>query len=209
MFKHYCMAALLLVIVNAQPLLGNTPPSYPPYPTSYPQTTNMNFLPTHYPAERYWSGREEMAYVDNGGYASPKQRKLRHGDWSYHENWRYDRDAFYSGETQPQYYREHHPYGPPGVGYDGDDNYLRYRNYQYYNDYYSHYPHNGDRYHYYANAYPYSNYRTSRHNIDENDLEYRDHRDYYGGPSYFDHSTSGVPLLQDDFAYRPAQHRNR
>lgn len=50
---------------------------------------------------------------------------FRMGNWDFHENWRYNRDAFYSGKTQPEAYREEHPYGPGGIGYDADVNYRR------------------------------------------------------------------------------------
>lgn len=54
-----------------------------------------------------------------------RDENFRMGDWDFHENWRYNRDAFYRGESQPEAYREEHPYGPGGIGYDADVNYRR------------------------------------------------------------------------------------
>jgi hypothetical protein len=67
--------------------------------------------------------REEIAQAERGPYA--RDGHFRMGDWDYRENWRYERDAFYRGETQPQAYREDHPYGPGGIGFDPDINFGR------------------------------------------------------------------------------------
>ena len=50
---------------------------------------------------------------------------LRRGDWDNYQNWQYDRDAYFKGETQGEAYRKEHPFGPGGIGYDPDENYLR------------------------------------------------------------------------------------
>ena len=71
------------------------------------------------------TGREEIAQADLESGPYPRDGHFRMGDWDYRENWRYDRDAFYRGETQPQAYREEHPYGSGGIGYDADINYGR------------------------------------------------------------------------------------
>lgn len=52
-------------------------------------------------------------------------RGARQWDWDYKEGWRYHQKEFFSGKTQPEVYREEHPYGPGGIGYDADDAYLR------------------------------------------------------------------------------------
>ena len=75
------------------------------------------------------TGREQIAQadLDNDTFSEPYPRNgnFRMGDWDFRENWRYNRDAFYRGETQQQAYREEHPYGPAGIGYDADINYSR------------------------------------------------------------------------------------
>jgi hypothetical protein len=67
--------------------------------------------------------REEIAQAERGPYA--RDGHFRMGDWDYRENWRYERDAYYGGKTQPQAYREDHPYGPGGIGFDPDINFGR------------------------------------------------------------------------------------
>lgn len=67
------------------------------------------------------AGTEEIAQ----GRPAPRDGNFRMSDWDYRENWRYNRDAFYKGETQPEAYRDEHPYGAGGVGYDADVNYKR------------------------------------------------------------------------------------
>lgn len=68
--------------------------------------------------------REEIAQADiDPPY--PQSGNFRMGDWDFRENWRYNRDAFYSGQSQPEAYRDEHPYGPQGIGYDADVNYAR------------------------------------------------------------------------------------
>lgn len=74
---------------------------------------------------RQASEREKIAYVDYRD-TDIHQRANRMGDWDNNQNWRYDRQAFYQGETQPEAYRREHPYGTPGIGYNTD---------QYYNSY--------------------------------------------------------------------------
>jgi len=46
------------------------------------------------------------------------QKNYQMGDWDYQQNWRFARDAYLKGETQPEVYREAHPYGKGGIGYD-------------------------------------------------------------------------------------------
>lgn len=69
--------------------------------------------------------QEEIAQGNPIDRGNIEKGYFRMGDWDNKENWRYNRDEFYKGETQAQAYRENHPYGPGGVGYDGDENYYR------------------------------------------------------------------------------------
>lgn len=70
------------------------------------------------------SRREKIAQLDARDQDIHK-RAYRMGDWDYKANWRYDRKAFYNGESQPEAYRDEHPYGPSGIGYDADEYYPR------------------------------------------------------------------------------------
>lgn len=71
---------------------------------------------------RQFSNREKIAQLDYRD-EDIHERADRRGDWDYKENWRYDRRAFYSGETQGEAYRKEHPPGRGGIGYDADDDY--------------------------------------------------------------------------------------
>jgi hypothetical protein len=73
------------------------------------------------------SGREEIAYVDRNDDQRPRDDAFRMGDWDYHQDWKYHQRGYFTGETQPEYYRETHPYGQGGIGYDADDDDLRYQ----------------------------------------------------------------------------------
>jgi|GEM_PF-3310194 len=68
--------------------------------------------------------RKEMADLDEPP-EEIHQGVKRMGDWNDRENWRYDRKAFFKGETQGEAYEEEHRYGPEGIGYDGDADYLQ------------------------------------------------------------------------------------
>lgn len=70
------------------------------------------------------SGREEIAYVDERDI-DIHQRANRRGDWGYKQNWRYDRKAFYKGETQGEAYDRENPDGVGGPGMDPDNEYLQ------------------------------------------------------------------------------------
>lgn len=70
--------------------------------------------------------REEIAYLDERD-EDIHQRANRKGDWDYKENWRYDREAFYKGETQAEAYDRKHPDGIGGPGMDPDTEYLQMR----------------------------------------------------------------------------------
>lgn len=70
------------------------------------------------------SGREQLAqqYPRNYRYHDAYEPSW---DWDYKEGWRYDREAYFRGETQAEAYRRHHPYGPGGIGYDPAEGYER------------------------------------------------------------------------------------
>jgi hypothetical protein len=63
-------------------------------------------------------------YAEDQGASVPLYH-LRRGDWDNYQNWQYDRDAYFKGETQGEAYRKEHPFGPGGIGYDADENYIR------------------------------------------------------------------------------------
>jgi hypothetical protein len=73
------------------------------------------------------TGRNEIAQADSNEQEKYDSPGVRMGDWDYKENWRYHRKDFYKGELQPQVYREEHPYGPSGIGYDADESYNKRR----------------------------------------------------------------------------------
>ena len=62
-------------------------------------------------------------YQTNQQYVND-QNVTREGDWEYHNNWRYHKQAYLNGENASQYYRRTHPYGQGGIGYDADEDYL-------------------------------------------------------------------------------------
>lgn len=74
------------------------------------------------------SGREEIAYLDERD-EDIHERANRKGDWGYKQNWRYDRKAFYKGETQGEAYDIEHPDSAGGVGMDPDTEYLQMHKY--------------------------------------------------------------------------------
>lgn len=82
----------------------------------------------HNSFRRHATGREEIAYSDERD-RDIHERANRKGDWDYKQNWRYDRKAFYSGETQGEAYEEEHPEGSGGPGMSADSSYLKMRDY--------------------------------------------------------------------------------
>jgi hypothetical protein len=59
-------------------------------------------------------GMDSTSYNEH----DPVTDRSRLNDWDYQQGWRYSRDAYLKGETQPQYYEETHPNGRGGIGYD-------------------------------------------------------------------------------------------
>jgi hypothetical protein len=75
---------------------------------------------------RQMNGKRKIAYIDERD-VDIHHRANRRGDWGYRENWRYDRKAFYRGETQPEAYNQEHPEGEGGIGFDPDREFLQMR----------------------------------------------------------------------------------
>lgn len=85
--------------------------------------------------ENYY--RPQAGDYDNRNSArkyDPVQYRMQNGqlmrvpnatNWGFQESWRDNKKAFYHGETQAQAYRQNHPYGEGGIGYDPDPVYLR------------------------------------------------------------------------------------
>ncbi len=78
------------------------------------------------PAGKHASGREDIAYEDPRD-ADIKSRALRKGDWDYRQNWRYNREAFYKGETQGDAYLESHQEGQASPGIYSDEESIQMR----------------------------------------------------------------------------------
>lgn len=93
----------------------NVKPGVSDEPSTYQESNN---------SKRQSTGREEVAYNDELN-ADIHRRANRRGDWGYKSNWRYDSKAFFKGETQGDAYTQEHPYGPGGIGYDPDSEYLQ------------------------------------------------------------------------------------
>lgn len=74
------------------------------------------------PPQRQLTRKEKLAQLDERDQ-DIDSRAYRRGSWDYKQNWRYDREAFYRGDTQPKAYRDEHPEGRGGIGYEPDYNY--------------------------------------------------------------------------------------
>lgn len=74
------------------------------------------------------TGKEELAQTNRSIPDNKKNQSIRRGNWDYKSNWRYNRDSYFKGKTQAQAYRENHPTGSGGVGFDADDNYRKNQN---------------------------------------------------------------------------------
>jgi hypothetical protein len=97
--------------------------------SNYPQDVTPGVSDEYYESQQpreQATGREEIAYLDERD-RDIHQRANRQGDWGYKQNWRYDRKAFYSGETQGEAYDKEHPDGVGGPGMDPDTEYLQMR----------------------------------------------------------------------------------
>lgn len=99
-------------------------------PHRFPQSMGSGVLNGNpqAPQQRQATGREEIAYMDERDI-DIHERADRKGDWNYRQNWRYDRQAFYRGETQGDAYNREHPEASGGPGFDKDTEFLEMRRY--------------------------------------------------------------------------------
>lgn len=126
MFERYMSRSLVYVFIGG--LCLNLPAAYakdssrPSQPNPY--TTDVRPPKSNDNNDRA-SGKEEIAYADDDSQYPRNQERM--GDWDYRENWQYHRNAYFTGETQPEAYRKAHPDGTPGIGYDTDEDarYIR------------------------------------------------------------------------------------
>jgi hypothetical protein len=132
MLKRYMRPVLSLVLgglcLGFIPGYNNTNRSNSSY-YSYPQNQRSGLSDDSYQPQQYRDpakGKEEIAYLDERD-ADIHHRAYRQGDWNYKQNWRYDRKAFYGGETQGEAYDREHPDGIGGPGMDPDYEYLQMR----------------------------------------------------------------------------------
>ncbi len=93
-----------------------------PEASNHSNKTSYSQMPKN--KKKQATGREEIAYNDELE-KDIHRRANRRGDWGYRQNWRYDSKAFFKGETQGEAYTQEHPYGPGGIGYDPDEEYLQ------------------------------------------------------------------------------------
>ena len=83
---------------------------------------------TRQSTEQQGMNQQPVAYEDARDI-DIHDRANRNGNWDYKENWRYNREAFYRGETQPEAYDEEHPQGTKIPGIDPDPEAIQMRNY--------------------------------------------------------------------------------
>lgn len=197
----FCTAFPFALVALAS--LYAAPPASSQAPRSFSSPHQPTHTPNSYPAPSQnarpsntaaYPEREEIAYVNRNEDRTLYERNLRLGDWDYKENWRYDKRAFYNGETQSQAYDEEHP-GWRGIGYDANPRPS------YYNDrntpqnqayYYNHYPYNSSYntagYRSYNNSgYPYSGsypYNTTQ-TFDSGSRSYYTNPDSNVYPQYY------------------------
>lgn len=123
MFKNSLLLSLSLVLggisLEAAPQEGG---SYRGYPSYTPSKTGGDHHNELYEGKRQATGREEIAYEDARDQ-DIHSRANRKGDWDYHQNWRYNREAFYRGETQGEAYLNEHSEGSGGPGMYPDKEY--------------------------------------------------------------------------------------
>lgn len=70
--------------------------------------------------------QKKIAYIDERDQ-DIHHRANRRGEWGYKQNYRYDRKAFYKGETQGEAYDLENPDSAGGIGLDPDTEYLQMR----------------------------------------------------------------------------------
>lgn len=87
------------------------------------QTTMPTLNQTPQTKPKRYGEREAIAQVDRNSDKSLYNRNINRGNWDTREGWRYDKQAFYSGENQNQAYDEEYP-GMRGIGYNAYDPYF-------------------------------------------------------------------------------------
>jgi hypothetical protein len=104
--------------------------SSPRYPRNVKPGVSDNSYDSQQPQQpqQPYSGRQQVAYMD-GRDEDIHHRANRMGDWDYKQNWRYDRKAFYGGETQGEAYEEEHDPYKGGIGTDPDREIMQMRRY--------------------------------------------------------------------------------
>ncbi|MBA2368346.1 MAG: hypothetical protein H0V82_04895 [Candidatus Protochlamydia sp.] len=141
--RSYLLCTSIGMAMTAFAALTGAPADYSTYQTTNtanpqaPQQTQTPVrsnryqnTPTNYPASRLplptqpnrYGEREAIAFRDNDD-KSLSNRNLNRGNWDNREGWRYDKQAFYSGENQNQAYDQEFP-GMRGIGYDAYDPYF-------------------------------------------------------------------------------------
>lgn len=154
MLKHYMNKAFVYIFLggfsfslgtvhgdnypsNSRPYYGNQ--NQPTNPPSNPRATGKEeiaYVDNYYPNNQRYSNQ---GYYDRGNtynqqqydfqhYTDPQDVRYRNHpmtDWDYKEAWQYSAKDYFQGKTQPEVWRQNHPYGYPGIGYDGDPEYLR------------------------------------------------------------------------------------
>lgn len=131
MLKHYVAAPFLCIFLGG--ICLSLSPGYNSNNTSrYPQNVKPGISDdsSGYQQSRNHqaSEREKIVYMDERDQ-DIHRRANRMGDWNYRQNWRYDRKAFYKGDTQGEAYEEEHPEGTGGIGIDPDIEFLQMHKY--------------------------------------------------------------------------------
>lgn len=112
----------------------NENPSSPRYPRNVKPGVSDNSYDSQQSQQsqrepqRQLTGREEIAYMDERD-EDIHHRAYRQGDWDFKSNWRYDRKAFYRGETQGEAYEDEHDPYKGGIGMDPDREILQMHRY--------------------------------------------------------------------------------
>ena len=107
MFKYFLSLALLaLSVMNVAEAAPDS--SRPPY----------------MPPQRNYQNAYAYRDLNDETDLQRRSRVTNNANWDFQQGWRNDSDAYFRGETQPQVYRENHPYGRGGVGYEPDYNYY-------------------------------------------------------------------------------------
>lgn len=131
MSKHDMIIPFLSLLLGGICLSASPGYNNDNYPTDYPQNIKPGVSDdsSYYYQQQYGNSanrQKQIAYIDDRD-RDIHQRANRKGDWGYKQNWRYDRRAFYKGETQGEAYEEEHPEHSGGIGMDPDREFLQMR----------------------------------------------------------------------------------